>query len=88
MIDGDAINGDECVPGGFTKWSGEVKNVFDCGWLMVSVVGGRERRETFRCENVDVEFCCLKWVGYGAVKPTKFVIRRENTSLNVVPPFL
>ena len=88
MINGDTINGDECVPGGFTKLSSEVNNVFDCGWLVVRIVDGRERRETFRCKNVDVEFCCLEWVRYGAVKPTECVIRSKDTSLSVVPPFL
>ena len=52
------------------------------------MVDGRDRRETLRTENVDVEVCCLGWVRYGAVKPTKCVIRSENTSLSVVPPFL
>ncbi len=88
MVAGAAINGDECVPGEFAKWSGEVKNVFDCGWLLVDVVNGRERGETFRCEDVYVVLCCLERVWYGTVKPTKCVIRSENTSLSVVPPFL
>ena len=88
MVDGNAIDRNECVPGGLAKWSSEVKNVFHCGWLLVDVVNGRERWETFRCEDVYVVLCCLERVWYGTVKPTKCVIRSENTSLSVVPPFL
>ena len=64
MVDGNAIDGNECVPGGLAKWSSEVKNVFDCGWLLVDVVNGRERGATFRCEDVYVVLGCLEWVWY------------------------
>ena len=68
--------------------SGEVKNVLNCGRLLVDVVSGKVGRETVRFENVDVEFCCLEWVRDGAVKPAKCVICSEYASLSVVPPFL
>ena len=54
MVDGDAIDGDKCVLGPLTKGSGEVKDVFDGGWLRVDAVCGWNKWETVGCEDVDV----------------------------------
>ena len=55
VVDGDTIDGNKCVLGPLTIGSGEVKDVFDGGWVGVLVVDGRDLREAVRCKDVDVE---------------------------------
>ena len=55
IVDGDAVDGDQRVLGPFSKRSGEVEDVLNCGWLRIDVVDGRDRWETIGSENVDVE---------------------------------
>ena len=55
VVDGDTIDGNKCVFGPMTIGSGEVKDVFDGGWVRVLVVDGRDLREAVGSKDVDVE---------------------------------
>ena len=55
MVDGDAVDGYYCVFGWCAERSREIENVFNRWRLGVNVVYGRNRGETIRCEDMNVE---------------------------------
>ena len=55
MVDGDAIDGDQCVFGSLPKRACEIKNVFDSGWVGVVMADGRGMWEAVGSLNVDME---------------------------------
>ena len=88
MVDGDAIDGDQCAFGFLPKRACKIKNVFDSGWVGVAVADGRDLRETVWSLNVEKEGVTLCELGDGAVEPAVGVIGSKDTSLSVIPPFL
>ena len=88
MVDGDAIDRDQCAFGSLPKRACEIKNVFDSGCVGVAVVDRKHLRKAVRSLNVQVE--CAGWyeLGDGTMEPAMRVIRGKDTSLSVIPPFL
>ena len=55
MVDGDAVDCDECVLGSLPKRAREMKDVFDCGWVGVAVASGWDLRKAIWSLNVKAE---------------------------------
>ena len=55
MVDGDAVDCDECVLGPSPKEACEIENVFDCGWVGVVVAGGWDLQKSIWSLDVEVE---------------------------------
>ena len=55
VVDGDAVDCDECVFGSSPKGAGEIENVFDCGWVGVVVTGGWDLGKAIWSLDVEAE---------------------------------
>ena len=60
MVDGDAVDCDECVPGSLPKRACEF---FDCGWVGVAVAGGWDLRKAVGGLKVKAESVVLYGLG-------------------------
>ena len=64
VVDGDAVDCDECVLRSSPKGACEIENVFDCGWIGVMVTGGWDLRQAIRSLDVEVEGVMLVALRY------------------------
>ena len=64
VVDGDAVDSDECILRPSSKGACEIDNVFDCGWVGIIVTGGRDLRQAIWSLDVEVEGVMLVALRY------------------------
>ena len=64
VVDGDAVDSDECILRPSSKGACEIDNVFDCAWIGIIVTGVRDLRQAIWSLDVEVEGVMLVALRY------------------------